>query len=105
MTDMRERLIELIRQEQSCSSEDIADHLIENGVILPPCKVGDTVYIVSVGKIEPHRIGKVNLEYIVDNGTGWKDIWYFKDYNIGDTIFLTREEAERALKERGSDHA
>lgn len=48
MTDMRERLIELIRQEQSCSFDERA----------------------------------INI-----------------------SIFLTREEAERALKERSSDHA
>ena len=44
---MRDRLIELIEEaieEESTSSANIADYLRENGVIVPPCKVGDTVY-------------------------------------------------------------
>ena len=59
MNDMRDRLIELIsdmenellRAYQYTTDEyriaSIADHLIENGAILPPCKVGDTLYDIS----------------------------------------------------------
>jgi hypothetical protein len=32
---MREKLIELIEQEYYCSIEEIADHLIANGVTIP----------------------------------------------------------------------
>ena len=32
----RERLIELLKQEPSRYSDDIADHLLANGVIVPP---------------------------------------------------------------------
>lgn len=48
--DMKERLTELIRQEQSCYSEDIADWLIENGVIALPCIEKHTVYADTVGQ-------------------------------------------------------
>ena len=60
---MKDRLIELIGKVQcrnsecakscsDCSSvalfdedvEILADHLLKNGVIVPPCKVGDMVY-------------------------------------------------------------
>ncbi len=55
MDDMREKLAELIRKantamwgktisDRQTESRFIADYLIENGVILPPCKVGEVVY-------------------------------------------------------------
>lgn len=59
---MRERLIELIlacdmenevlvcfkeRPKNRQAAEIIADHLLANGVIVPPCKVGDTVYGIA----------------------------------------------------------
>lgn len=63
--DMRDRLIELINQDncpspymcderckyshlEQCIGDRLADHLIANGVILPPCKVGETLYLVQV---------------------------------------------------------
>ena len=47
---MRDRLIELLKEssqyikEQDSLIEIIADYLLENGVIVPPCKVGDKMY-------------------------------------------------------------
>ncbi len=48
MTD-RERLLDLINQallkmKPNFTFEALADYLLENGVIVPPCKVGDIVY-------------------------------------------------------------
>lgn len=53
--EMRDRLIELIEdtlQEWECdvsekTISEIAEHLIENGVIVPPCNVGDVVYVIT----------------------------------------------------------
>ncbi len=50
----RERLIELLEEENAFSRymtaderrEKLADYLLANGVIVPPCKVGDTMYKV-----------------------------------------------------------
>ena len=52
MDDMRERLIELVQTSPYVdvlygTYEEygyVADYLIKNGVILPPCKVGEVVY-------------------------------------------------------------
>ena len=50
MTD-RDRLIELIQNAvNGCASywaKIIADYLLANGVIVPPCKVGDMVYKID----------------------------------------------------------
>ncbi len=53
----RERLIELLLEVDYAldkdgrgardSAEYIADYLLENGVIVLPCKVGDTVYVIK----------------------------------------------------------
>ena len=46
MTD-RDRLIELLKYtaiNMPCERKKMADHLIANGVIVPPCDIGQTVY-------------------------------------------------------------
>ena len=60
---MRDRLIELIKgsSEYICDSaaliERLADHLLENGVIVPKVNVGDKLYYISgVGKIVENEV-------------------------------------------------
>ena len=106
MTD-RDKLIELLEDtlhEWKCDVEDktlsqIADHLLANGVIVPPCKVGDKLYkllgeeIVSGWKICSITIYKSGF-YITDDCN-----FHYADNEIGKTVFLTKEEAEAKLKE------
>ena len=54
MTDSKDRLIELILNCERVDlplpleyQQHLADHLLANGVIVPPCKVGQTVYVPS----------------------------------------------------------
>ena len=110
----RERLIELLMQGDIAAAkqgvfnccmcrreaETIADYLLENGVIVPPCKVGDMVYIFERGSYiipicgqgKPHweiKIEKCSFKY-----------WLLDNHKFGVNMFFTREEAEKALKER-----
>ena len=120
---MRDRLIELLKQinfdfceECAIASEDaygcapdlgefFADHLLAEGVIVPPCKVGDTVYTVSrkhPKKWKVHFIGynsqgEFKMHIATEKFTEMLEVW---DYAIGKTVFLTREEAEKALERR-----
>ena len=115
MTD-RDRLVELISDIENellraypyTTDEyriaSIADHLIENGAILPPCKVGDTVYFDtylhgdSVG-VRPHKV--INVKSVITTEPSKGGIGAeIPDWSFGESVFLTREEAERALKER-----
>ena len=51
------------RGQEDCTLENIADHLIANGVIVPPCKVGDKVwelYTQYNGKAKI-REGKISM--------------------------------------------
>jgi hypothetical protein len=90
--------------------EAIADSLLANGVIVPPVKVGQTVYRIIVSE----KVFESTITAIVSNSDGFrfnvdryhmfneKQISYGNNEgrNIYDMLFLTREEAERALKER-----
>ena len=102
---MRDRLIELLEECRSIEGvgsdliEKQADHLLANGVIVPPCKVGDKVYFIGhVSDSIPDfiygdtitKIGVITRGIIYEKGIDFAD--------IGKTVFLSRKEAEQALK-------
>ena len=127
---MRDRLIELLKNLPCTSkthpkvvdrskqiimeilAEEIADYLLADGWIRPPCKVGDKVYKVWYTKChnseeypdsyvcsgcydvcdirkEITEVVVPNLRFIVEN---------FMSGYTNTVYYLTREEAEKALK-------
>lgn len=104
----RDRLIEILQDtlhEWECDVSiktltEITEHLIANGVIVPPCKVGQIVWLVRDGKIEETTVEKIVLK---DKGLYLKllcnSFYETTCRSIGKTVFLTREEAEQKLKE------
>lgn len=96
---MRDRLIELIQESVGgCArhwAEVIADHLLANGVIAPPCKVGDVVYtnINGTGLHNSFCVESVDLLGFSNGLYSWT--WH----QLGKSVFLTLEEAEAKLKE------
>lgn len=105
MTD-KERLTNIIHNAQNkylnllkFESSILADHLIANGVICPPCKVGQIVWLVRDGKIEETTVEKIVLK---DKGLYLKllcnSFYETTCRSIGKTVFLTCEEAEKALE-------
>lgn len=116
---MRDRLVELLyraHHNASCvmneggSEEEIleeeARYLLKYGAILPPCKVGDTVWFELYGQIESaviyHCTCELSRKGCFLSGAYAKDTrgleLSFNENSIGKTVFLTREEAEQALK-------
>lgn len=88
----REKLIELLNiYNPGLKSENIADYLLKNGVVVLPCKVGDVVYQVNDTNIFESTIK--NIIYDTENIA-------FDKTSIGLSIFLTREEAEKVLERR-----
>lgn len=108
-----------------CMSVHFADHLLSNGVIVPPCKVGDRVYIDEntwyhglalyydnrfihskyfvVGEIVSIIKTKKQLLIKIRASNSIHTRYRHKRYPVsalGKTVFLTKEEAEKALKER-----
>lgn len=107
-----------VQRLEMCSVFAIADYLLAEGVIVPPVKVGQTIYVLTVDSptgIEETKISQVIVRYkgnckiqytilapcVYDD---WgKAKWSFCDNNFGDMFFLTREEAEQALAERSGN--
>ena len=91
----RERLIDLMIEAKRTEPETgsftdyLADYLLEHGVIVLPCKVGDTVYSIEMHIVD--KWVKYKVCEIPFSLTLWENGW--------EDIFLTREEAEQALKE------
>ena len=101
---MRKRLVMLIKQiVHEYFAEEIADHIIADGWIRLPCKVGDTVWFdtwekngtINIG-IQPHQVDKIDVVLVC----GAKELvpTKFYDWEIGKTVFLSREEDEKALE-------
>lgn len=109
--NQRDRLIELLKHEFGTKvSEITADWLIANGVIVLPCKVGDTVYCIKLlqdGKFTRIVSDGEKVKAISVNSHG---TFLVVDYchtldcrDFGKTVFLSREEVEKALKEIKGD--
>ncbi len=109
----------------------LADYLLSNGVIVLPCKAGDTVYVITtklpcyacyyctafchkscryndraeqavkkakVCSIELGENNKIHTEIEkTKKARAYNYTYWFTD--LGETVFLTREEAEAKLKE------
>ena len=68
-------------------------------LVVLPCKVGDTLFRVFAGEIFEHRVG--SMKYFAIQGRWDIETYPFcpcVESSIGKTIFLTREEAEKALE-------
>ena len=96
---MRERLIEILSKPIYPKvgvdpAEVVADYLLDNGVIVPPCKVGDKVYQTDGTRIYESEVRKI----IYDTGH-----IAFDEDAIGKSVFLSRDEAEKALAERSGE--
>ena len=96
MTD-RDRLIKVLNEAFIKSDDNygmpsikqVTDYLVANGVITLPCKVGDKVYQTDGVRLYESQIK--SIIYDTNNIA-------FDENAIGKSIFLTREEAEKALK-------
>ena len=116
----KERLVKLVNKAKKEYANDVTDHteteyivecLLNEGMIFPPCNIGDRVYMVIHDKrtkkpIECHVIGfwytnhedccTIHLSRYIDGKLHSTFSVRFTD--IGKTVFLTREEAQRELE-------
>lgn len=111
---VREKLVELLRHD-NCplfmvfgdNVDVLADYLIANGVTVLPLKIGDVVYFPIEDYHDSAIIDGINItaqgisftwvqyEVGVDITECWDD-GEFGIEEIGESVFLTREEAEAA---------
>lgn len=128
MMNEHERLVELLKNAKKYATnimihstiDEVIDtsyddllvnYLLENGVVVLPCKVGDTVYYASKSytsfKIKPYAVYEaevVRMTYTqlgliiiirMKIEDGFAEIPYV---HFGKDIFLTKEEAEQAIQ-------
>ena len=83
----------------------------EGRLVVLPCKVGDVLYkptrsFISEYKIRFIEVSSCNCLFLHTNVIkGINDTGeLFKEDDIGKIVFLTREEAEKALKEMEGNH-
>ena len=121
--EMRDRLINSIEtakkewweksgrhQTSKASADYIADSLLDDGWIRPPCKVGDKVYYpwiydgqcgIAFNEVESIKIYVNGLPLVIVED--WKSDMpmpiSFCNEDFGKTVFLTKSEAEQKLKE------
>lgn len=100
------KLMRLADLESLCSYDrlrELAEADKDGRVVVPPCKVGDKVWFETYKNsardfigIQPHEVARISVDIIVPGeivDTG------FPADQVGRTVFLTKEEAEKALAE------
>ena len=126
---MRDRLIELLNKKydhfcdqcgvnkDSHYTDNLADYLLENGVIVPPCNVGDTVYVIEPCHCYNNYSEFDKCHHRRTKATKWLEMvrvptkhhtrclkLFERPFKIeymnkfGKTVFLTREEAKAKLR-------
>lgn len=104
--DMDHEAAETLRQLcRGCDLDRLEklDEADKNGrVVVLPCKIGDVLYRASPSGVVVHRVANMVYRELTSR-------WYidtipnlpYASEELGKTTFLTREEAEKALKEVG----
>ena len=87
---------------------ELAEADKDGRVVVLPCKVGDTIYFARAHpilqyKVTGYEMGEASISQVrskhVDKETGLTFNFTFRPGSIGKTVFLSREEAEKALHE------
>jgi hypothetical protein len=113
--EMRDRLVDLIKECHKKENDIMfgenrplefdewtgiyTDHLIENGVIVLPCKVGETLYVVQID-----YEGNYFMTTIIDVSKITM-LSILRAYEERTIVYMStdREKAEKVLKERNNN--
>lgn len=85
---------------------ELAEVNKDGRLVVLPCKVGDTLYEVTGRKtISEYRVKAIHvelfcvfIEWEIEKGFVWQSLAGITTNEIGKTVFLTHEEAEKALE-------
>jgi hypothetical protein len=116
--EMRDRLVELLKKaDENCDRKyivdyedaivNIAEFLVANGVIVPPCYIGQEIWYLHKHWDGSSEIAKGKISMLQQKADkSWKfritinsSVWDFKTEDIGKRYFLTKDQAEQKLKE------
>jgi len=85
---------------------ELAEADKDGRLVVLPCKVGDMLYeatgrkTISVYKVKAIRVElfEIFVEWNLADGIVWQSLSGIGSGEIGETVFLSREEAERAMQ-------
>ena len=111
---MKDRLVELLAPQLGEQvAEIVAVRLLANGILAPPCSVGDTAYMLTDGgAIRNLTVTKIDVSLRKNNvsilcsavydyyGDGTPCHIQIIPEKIGELYFFSRDDAEKAAKER-----
>lgn len=104
---MRDILIKIVKESLVKNidythklAESISDDLLAEGVIVPPVKVGQTVYCIRYDKARKPFVKALGVCSVTMYGKGGFTVFTTKEDTLGKTVFLSKEEAEKSLEER-----
>ena len=113
MKKQKDRLVELldefVAKSNNTTTLALADYILADGWMRPPCKMGQTVYQIQPtrNRVQAYKVTayKFNgrsyfFSWVLKDRKGfYENVEGFSDIQIGKTVFLTKEEAEAKLKE------
>jgi hypothetical protein len=111
---MKERLVELVKKahdEQKYLTSDksinaIADYILADGWLRPPCKVGDILYAIDNCTNHPEKLVVIAVHQYekhtaITTLSRSQRVYAYEEEAIGKYVFRTREQAQAKLKEGG----
>ena len=90
---------------------ELAQAKKEGRLVVLPCDVGDKLYDVTLGEVREKIVISLSMllsksvNHLVIHAENFRNaVTSYELQDIGKTVFLTREAAEAALKEREAEH-
>lgn len=114
------KIFDKLGMSDTYSWDTFVDDLLNNGVIVQPCKIGDIVYLIynkkvyagqviqlrtftTAGEVRTYGNALVQVEDMFYHDGRTEDFelsFAFEDFGDTRIAYFTKEEAEKALKER-----
>ena len=98
-------------EETGLEPEELAQAKKKGRLVVLPCDVGDKLYDVTLGEVREKTVISLSMllsksvNHLVIHAENFRNaVTSYELQDIGKTVFLTREAAEAALKEREAEH-
>jgi len=98
-------------EETGLEPEELAQAKKKGRLVVLPCDVGDKLYDVTLGEVREKTVISLSMllsksvNHLVIHAENFRNaVTSHELQDIGKNIFLTREAAEAALKEREAEH-
>lgn len=98
-------------EETGLEPEELAQAKKKGRLVVLPCDVGDKLYDVTLGEVREKIVISLSMllsksvNHLVIHAENFRNaVTSYELQDIGKTVFLTREAAEAALKEREAEY-